>query len=220
MAKEFKEKYNESCVKIFKFIFLLYEDEAHYDKVMEILKSSSTEKPHAILNKYLNALKVFGFNVVKNKNKFKLLNTPFTKSYEIEDLKTIALIENFTKQLPNSKTSNEIKKLVQTIKKSFNANSKSKYKQLHSYEFFEEIFQYTNIKEQIEKCEEYCQGQYKIKIIYNSKDKEVTTICNAKQVIYGNKTAYLRIYTNRKNYQHNPTSIFKKQYRNAYDNNL
>ena len=194
MAKKFKEKYNESSIKIFKFIFLLYNDDAYYDKVMNILKSSTNEKPHVILNKYLNALKVFGINVIKDKNKYKLLNTPFTKPYELEDLKTIALIENFTIQLPNSKKKNEIEKLIKTIKNSFNANSKSKYNQLQGSEFFEEVFQYSNIKQQIEKCEEYCQGQYKIKIIYDSKGKEITSICNAKQIIYGNKTAYLRIY--------------------------
>lgn len=195
MAKKYKEKYNESCIKIFKLIFLLHNDDAEYQKVLDIFKNSENETPHVVLNKYLNALKVFGINITKRKNKYKMQNTPFTKSYNIEDVKSIVLLENFANKLPNSILKNNISNLITIIKNGFNNNSKTKYNKLNAEKYFDEIFQYSNIREQLEKCEEFCQGKYKIKIVYNDNKKtETTSICNAKQVIYGNKTAYLRVY--------------------------
>ena len=195
MQKKYKEKYNEGCLRIFKLLFLLYDDKAYYDDVLEIFKNSSNEQQHVALNKCLNALKVFGIKITKKKNKFRMLNIPFANKYDIGDIKTISLIENFNNNLPKSKVKNEIEDLITKIKKGFDNDTKKIYSQLIDNTENHNNFSYENILSQIEKCETYCQEQYKIQIKYKTTDNnENNCICNAKQVIYDSKTAYLKVY--------------------------
>lgn len=191
----FKEKYNEGCLKIFKLIFLLYEDKAYYKDVLKIFDTQDKEQQHVILNKYLNTLKIFGIKVEKKNNKYIMHNIPFAPSFSIEDLKSIAILESSMNKLPDGKLKSDISGLINDIKQRFSDNTIIQYNSITTTGKTGCDFLYSNIKNQIEKCEIYCQEQYKINIRYKTKNgKEVSSVCNAKQVIYGSKTAFLRIY--------------------------
>ena len=47
---KYKEKYNESCIRIFKFLLMLLEDKAYYDDVIELFKSEENKTPQNIRN--------------------------------------------------------------------------------------------------------------------------------------------------------------------------
>ena len=76
MKKKTSLKLNDGCLKIFRLLNLLYEDKADYNSVVEIFKDDlneqSTNNIQVVLNKYMNALKVFGIKLKKVKNKYKL----------------------------------------------------------------------------------------------------------------------------------------------------
>ena len=67
--KKDNPKLNDGCLKIFKLINLLYEDDAEYNKVVDIFKDDvneqSTNNIQVVLNKYINTLRVFGINIEK-----------------------------------------------------------------------------------------------------------------------------------------------------------
>ena len=66
MAKKTPEKCNESCIKMFEFIRRLYLGEVEFKWVLEHFsngKYDGTSNTHVTLNKYLNALKIFGIKI-------------------------------------------------------------------------------------------------------------------------------------------------------------
>ena len=69
--KKQNKKLNEGCLKIFKFIKLLYEDKAYYKDVTDIFRdefnSQTNNNIQVCLNKYINALKVFGIKITKHR---------------------------------------------------------------------------------------------------------------------------------------------------------
>ena len=194
MPKKFKEKYNEGCIKIFTLLKLLYEDRAYYSDVMAIFTEDDEEKQHVMLNKFLNTLKVFGLKVQKVNNKFELINNPFPLKFEIDDIKSINIFEKFKQALPTSKIKQDLESLLNTIEIRFDDKANAILSSIKSTDKSDFSFYYTDFREQIEMCEKICQEGFKIKLIYKNKTNEITTICNAKQVIYDAKNAYLRIY--------------------------
>lgn len=196
LQKKFKEKYNDGCIKIFKLLELLYEDKAEYKDVMEIFSSDEedAEKQHVTLNKFLNTLKVFGTKVKKINNRYEMQNIPFALKFDMDDLKSINFLEKVIAILPSSKNKDCLNEFLKSIEARFDDKTKLKFKEISSNDNKDYKFYYSNLKEQIEECEKYCHSEYKLTIKYFEKNKEVTTVCNAKELIFDNKTAYLRIY--------------------------
>lgn len=194
MQKKFKEKYNEGCIKIFTLIKLLYEDKADYDSVMDIFTEHDKEKQHVILNKYLNTLKVFGIKVIKKNNKFVLTNNPLGINFGIDDIRAIKMLTHFMESLPDGKNKKILDDFIKTIKSRFDDKSNELLASMTSTTNADFSFYYSDMREQIEKCEKFCQEDNKIDIKYIIGGKTKTAICNAKQVIYDNKNAYLQIY--------------------------
>ena len=82
--KKDSQKLNDGCIKIFKLLELLYQDKADYQSVINIFiddfnEDQTTNNIQVVLNKYLNTLKVFGLNVVKENNKFTLFNSFYAR---------------------------------------------------------------------------------------------------------------------------------------------
>lgn len=161
---------------------------------MDIFTEDDEEKQHVTLNKYLNTLKVFGVKVQKVNNKFVMQNTPFSMNFDLDDIKSINLFEKFQEVLPNGKTKQNLELLLKKIEARFDDNANKIYHSLKSTNNADFSFYYADIREQIERCEKVCQEAFKVNIRYLEKSKETNIICDAKQVIYDNKTAYLRVY--------------------------
>lgn len=204
LQKKFKEKYNDGCIKIFKLLELLYEDKAEYDDVMAIFSGDEedAEKQHVTLNKFLNTLKVFGTKVTKTNNRFEMQNIPFALQFDIDDLKSINLLNKVIELLPAGKNKDGLAEFLKNIESRFDDKTKLKFKEISSNDNKDYTFYYSNLKEQIEECEKYCQSDYKLTVKYLDKNKEVSTYCNAKQLIFDNKSAYLRIYKINENVFH------------------
>lgn len=173
---------------------MLYEDKAYYNDVMRIFTEDENDKEHVILNKYLNTLKVFGIKVKKENNKFILLNNSFGLTFDIDDVKSVNIFEQFAKALPNGKTKNNLESFLKMILSRFDDKTNELYTTINSTSNSDFSFYYTAQREQIEKCERFCQDNLNVDIKYLKKGKTYYAYAKAKQVIYDNKTAYLQIY--------------------------
>ena len=194
--KKFKEKYNDGCVKVFKLIKLLYENRAEYDPVMEIFSGDEpdAEKQHVTLNKFLNTLKIFGMKLQKNNKKFISQNLPFSVNFDIDDLKAINLFLQVSKNLPNGKTKTNLEDLVALLRTRFDENAQIAFENISSNDNKDYSFYYSNLREQIEMCETYCNNKFKICLVYLENGCEISTFCNPQQVIFDSKKAYLRVF--------------------------
>lgn len=193
--KKFKEKYNEGCIKVFNLITLLFEDRANYDDVISIFSESDDNKQHVTLNKYLNTLKVFGIDVKKVKNKFKIKNFPFALNFDNDDLKALSYLKKYSQSLPNGKTKNALTNLTETIQSRFNENNQQMFNEIDSnntVQYFDTPEKFTDI---LQLCEKYCDDNYKIYIEYLTDDNnQIHLYANPIQVIMDKDIACIKIH--------------------------
>ena len=199
------KKLNDGCLKIFRLLKLLYEDKADYSSVIEIFKGDlneqSTNNIQVVLNKYMNALKIFGIKVVKVNNKYKLLNSMYFVDLSLEDLKSINILANSIKDFPDEDITQEITELLNSIKFRMNNKDKNTLNNLSNNTNYDFKFYYADLKEQLKQCKEICKLGHIVYILYLQNGEETRCKCTPRDVIYDSKTAYLQIYdlTSRQN---------------------
>ena len=127
MTKKVTEKYNDACIKLFKFITMLYEDKAYFKDVIDLIsdgKYDGTSNTHVTLNKYLNALKIFGIKVKKIKNKYHMLSPLDKITFNSEDIKCIEKLKEAADLLPNGSNKQNISAVIKNIEVRFDDATK------------------------------------------------------------------------------------------------
>lgn len=188
---------NDGCIKIFKLLELLYQDKADYQSVINIFiddfnEDQTTNNIQVVLNKYLNTLKVFGLNVVKENNKFILKNGLYSIPFTQDDLKTIGILTKLSQNFPDKNISQNIQNLLQKLDFRMNENDKNKLKNISkNYNF---SFYYSDLEEKINYCEQICKENFVIIIIYLKGGKEEKCKCYPKEIFYEPNKAFLNVY--------------------------
>lgn len=174
---------------------LLYEDKAEYSAVCNIFKEDINQTDNniqVVLNKYMNALRVFGIKVVKNKNKFVMENSLYSLPFSLADLKSINLLSASCKDFPDNDTIQSVEKFLQNILIRMSNEDKNKMNNIfNKYDF---SFYYSDLRSQIEQCEKVCKEKFVVDIIYINKKQEYKCRCNPKEVLYESKQAYFEVY--------------------------
>lgn len=196
-------KINNGCINTFKLLTLLYHDEADYDKVLNIFRSDVNEEEYldekklnnllqVILNKHINALKVFGVKIHKKNSKFILDSNLYSVDYSLQDLKALSLILGASNQINDENISHHISDFKANMLIRMNADDKNKLDSLYTENDFS--FFYTDLKGQIDQCRRYAQESALLDVIYLRRTKERRLKCQAKDVLYDVKTTYLKVY--------------------------
>lgn len=195
--KKDNQKLNDGCIKIFKLLELLYQDKADYQSVIEIFiddlkEDQTTNNIQVVLNKYINTLKVFGLNIVKENNKFILKNGLYSIPFTQDDLKTIGILTKLSQNFPDKNISQNIQNLLQELDFRMNENDKNKLKNISkNYNF---SFYYSDLEEKINYCEQICKENFVIIIIYLKGGKEEKCKCYPKEIFYEPNKAFLNVY--------------------------
>lgn len=193
-----KKKLNEGCLRIFKFIELLYEDKAYYDDVIKIFKDEINEQSanniQVTLNKYINTLKIFGLKIIKVKNKYKMLSSLYSVDFTLDDLKSLCLLETSAKEVSGGVLYNDIEEIFKNIQMRMNSEDKTTFSNLINQKSYDFSFYYSDIKDQIKQCEDFCKGDFQLNIVYKQNGQEFHSKINPVEVIYDSKTAYLKAY--------------------------
>lgn len=188
---------NDGCIKIFKLIKLLYEDKADYQSVIDIFiddfnEDQTTNNIQVVLNKYLNTLKVFGLNVVKENNKFILKNGLYSIPFSNDDLISIGILTKLSENFPDKDISQNIQKLLQELNFRMDESHKNKLKNIsknYNFSFF-----YSNLEEKIDYCKQICKENFVVVIIYLKNNEEVKCKCTPKEIIYEPEGVFLKVY--------------------------
>ena len=192
------KKLNESCIKIFQFIKLLYEDKAFYKDVTDIFRDELDEQTNnniqVCLNKYINAMKVFGIKIVKQKGKYRLLSSLYSMKFSIDDIKAMGLLLNSVQKILDGNFALKIGEFVETIEFRMNSEDKNILNNLTNPVEEDLSFYYKETKKQIEECEKACEYPRLSRLVYLKNNKELSFNCYPQEVIYDSKKAYLRIY--------------------------
>ena len=183
---------------------LLYNDEADYNAVYNIFKTDIIEDGkvydekklnnliQVVINKYINALKVFGVKIRKEKHKYKLESSLYSVEYSASDIKALSLIVGASKNLPDANIAGNIEKLKANLFLRMCNSNKNTFNFLSTKKDFS--FFYTDLKDQIEQCKNYCNDNVILDITYLKRNKDIHSKCKPKEVTYDVKTAYLNAY--------------------------
>ena len=194
------EKCNESCIKMFKFIQKLYLEEVDFKWVIELFsngKYDGTSNTHVTLNKYLNALKIFGVKIKKVKGKYRMLSSLYTIKFSLNDVKSINLLKNACKTLPAGKNKSECEKFIKALEIRYDENAQCLTQIENNTENLHLSFYHSEIIEQVKKCEQYCQDKQKLEIIYtDDKGNNINLLASPVETIYQKRRIYLRVVGN------------------------
>ena len=181
-------KYNDSCLKMFQFLKLLTQGPVDFNVVLDIFSDETTEgksNPHVALNKYLNTLKIFGIKVQKKQNKYYLLSSPYKITLNADDLKSLNIIKSALELLPNGKHKKNIETFIKNLEIRFSEETQATLKSINSTKNLDYTFNFSELKEQIKQCEEYCQENHKLEITYTDiKGKLKHIICSPVELKY------------------------------------
>ncbi len=195
------KKLNAGCIKIFQFLRLLYDNEAYYSRVVEIFKDevSSKNEPNSnniqvVINKYVNALKIFGIKIVKEKKKYKLLSSLYSMDLTSDDIKSISILLSSTENFPDRKLGGNVKDFIDKIELRMNNEDKNTLNSLVKNSNYDFSFYYTDLREQINQCLELAEHSRMVNLVYLNKKKEKKIKCKVKDVIFESKTVYLLVH--------------------------
>lgn len=191
------EKYNDSCLKMFKLLKLLMEGEAEFKDVISIFadeKDNIGSNSHVILNKYLNTLKIFGIKIIKQKNKYYLLNIPFNIDFKADDIKAIELLKSVSAIITSGKSKESLDKFIKNIELRYDEKAKNIADNLSHNKNIDLSFYYTKFKEQILECEKYCQENQKLELLYTHNNQEFSIICSPKEIKYLNRKICFSVF--------------------------
>jgi len=196
----------DGCNKIFRFLQLLYEDNADYNRVLEIFKDDLEKENyeknpnglHVALNKYTNTLKVFGIKVEKHKSKYRLKSCLYSLDLTLEDIKALSIFASFVNEFPDKDLSESISEFLEKINLRMNNEDKNTYDNLTIDKSYDFAFKYLDSKEQIEQCQKLCKDGRLTKITYLKNYKPYNSFFIPKEVLFGSKYAYLLAYDTKK----------------------
>ena len=188
MTKQITQKYNDACIKLFEFLIMLYEGDVEFKKVIQHFSEGNydgTSNTHVILNKFLNALKIFGIKVKKYKHKYTLQSPICKLNFTNEDLKSFSLLEKACEDLPDGKTKNELKGFLRALHIRFDEASKNNIEALKNNQTMDMEFSNAEMVEQVKRCKKYCEENLKLEIIYINDDGErINLLCSPQEVAY------------------------------------
>lgn len=198
MAKKLTEKYNDACVKLFEFIKMLYEGDVEFKTVLDHFSDGTydgSSNTHVTINKYLNAMKIFGIQVIKSDNKYKMLTSPYKISFNLEDLKCINILKDGGQILTDNKNKTNFEKFIQSLEVRYDEVAQN-FVQITNKSQRVKIF-HSEILEQIKQCEKYCQEKQKLEIVFcNENNEDINLICSPIEQIYFKRKICLKVLGN------------------------
>lgn len=195
--KKLTEKYNDGCIKLFQFIKMLYDGEVEFKKVINHFsdgKYDGTSNTHVTLNKYLNAMKIFGIKVKKSNNKYRMLSSLYKIKFNLEDLKSIALFKEALELMPEGKNKTNFEKFIHSLEIRYDEGAQSLAEIEDNTKNLHLTFAQAEMVEQIKQCEKYCQDNQKLEIIYKTdKGEELNLLCSPLEQIYQKRKIGLKV---------------------------
>ncbi len=160
-------------------------------KYYDLSTNCDTVYTNEAVLKYLNTLKVFGFDIVKENNRYKLLNPPCPIDFNKEDLSAIATLNSYAEFIYESKLKMNLLTFLHQLERKFSKKSLEKIAEIKKIHF-ENNF---NIdKAMIGQIEKFCDENLKIEVKYKNDGLIEKVIVEPIKIIFLENNFYLNSY--------------------------
>ncbi len=197
---QLSNKFNDSGIKMFKLLNLLYQGEADFKDVIQIFLDDKTSNSNANVNlcKYLNSLKVFGIRVEKNKDKYKAYNLPYTYNFTKEELEAVEKLRSCSDLILSKKAKPDFDKFLEALTARYDDETQMLAKEVESDEEFDFSFFFKSIKDKLSECEQYIADNQILNISYTDKSGKLVKVSGKPiDILYGKRDARLRMYNSK-----------------------
>lgn len=175
---------------------MLYEGDVEFKKVIDLLSDGNydgTSNTHVTLNKYLNAMKIFGLKVKKIKGKYHMFSSIYKIKFNLEDIKSINLLKEAGSILPDGKNKTNFESFINSLEMRYDESAQSLEQIENNTKNLNLSFYHSEMVEQVKKCEKYCQDKLKLEIIYtDDKGEEINLVCSPVEQIYQKRKICLK----------------------------
>ncbi len=195
MDRNYNLKYNDSCIKLFEFIKMLYDGDVELNAVINMLSEGghfNKARTHVTLNKYLNAMKIFGIDIKKVNGKYKMLSSLYKFDFDANDIKSINILTNFLDFLSDGKHKNNLKSFLRNLEIRFDENARYL---MAEYQGRSGFFP-AELLEKVKLCAQYCSAKRKLEIVFESDGEEINLLCSPLEYFYEHNDVYLRVLGN------------------------
>ena len=195
---EENEKQIDGCIKVFSLIKLLLQGNATYSQVTDFFLddavSRNSNSAIVTMSKYINTLKVFGINVVKDNKCYKILNPPYKIDISQTELDGFLELYDFLKDIEGDNF-NEVKQFMNGIKARFSEKLQININRGKSKNETDFSFYYSTYNDKIKTCKRLCVEKFKLEIRYYKSDSQKETIIQATpdKLIYSKNKIRLRV---------------------------
>ncbi len=194
------KKCNDSCVKLFQFIKRLYDEDVDFKWVINHFSGGAydgTSNTHVTLNKYLNAMKIYGIKIKKAKGQYRMLNPLYKIKLNRNDVKSVNILKNACNLLSTGKNKENCEKFIRAVEIRYDEAAQSLSKISDNTNSLDLSFYNSEMVEQVRKCEEYCQQKQKLEIIFkDDRGKDVNLLCSPIELVYHKRKICLKVSGN------------------------
>lgn len=179
---------------------MLYEGDVDFKKVLDLFSDGNydgTSNTHVTLNKYLNALKIFGVKVKKIHGKYHMFSSIYKLKFNLNDLKSIEALKDADKMLPDGKTKKNFEEFLHKLEMRYDETAQSLEQISDNTQNLHLSFYHSEMVEQVKQCQKYCQDKHKLELIFtNEKDEELNLICSPLEQTYVKRKICLKVMGN------------------------
>lgn len=182
---------------MFEFIRRLYLGEVEFKWVLEHFsngKYDGTSNTHVTLNKYLNALKIFGIKIKKENGKYYMLTPLYKINLELNDIKSINNLKKACDILPEGKNKTSCEEFIKELELRYDESAQSFSQIKDTTQSLNLAFYHAEMVEQVKLCEKYCQDKFKLELIYtDNKGEEINLLGSPIETIYKKRKVCLKV---------------------------
>lgn len=179
---------------------MLYSGDVEFKKVINHFSDgeyNGKSNTHVTLNKYLNAMKIFGIKVKKINHKYRMLSSLYKLKFDLNDLKSIKILKQAGDILPEGKTKVNFDSFIRALELRFDESAQNICQVENSTQNLYLEFANAEITEQLKYCAKLCQDKQKLEIIFtDEKGEDINLLCSPLEQIYEKRKLCLRVLGN------------------------
>lgn len=163
----------------------------HFEKIEPNNRIYTSE----VILKYINTLKVFGFRIVKEKDKYVLLNSLSQFNFSDADLKMLSLLDGFANEFPETEVKAQVSGFLQDLERRFDDKTRILSSSINRPILDNFKFKYNKYSNQIKEYEAYCTDSRRLKIKYKEDGRfEKSIIVEPFDIMYIDSEVYFCVY--------------------------
>lgn len=191
-------KIGDASIRVLQTLKLLHNQNVSIqDIIRHFEKTDANNKVYTneVILKYINTLKVFGFKIVKEKDKYVLLNVLDGFHFDENDLKAVSLIEKCASLFPEDAVKIETNKFLQEVEKRFDERTQKLSQKIVPVSPKVFKLNFADYETQIKEYEKYCLDKQRLKVTYkNQKGIETSIMIEPIEIKYNKGNIYLSVY--------------------------